>query len=63
MGDGYSTLAIEVLFVNKHKMTSPWQNNIITDAEPYTVPSLKCAKLFLTVMTTVIAPPWKYILR
>ena len=53
MGDGHSTLAVEFLFVNKHRKTSSWLKNIITDAETYTAPSLKCAKLFLTVTTTV----------
>lgn len=32
-------------------MTCPWLNNIITDDETSTVPSLKCAELFLTVAT------------
>jgi len=59
MGDGHSTLAVEFFFVNKHKMTSPWLNNTITGAEPYTAPSLQCAKFFLTVTTTATAPPWK----
>lgn len=63
MGDGHSALAVEFLFVNKHKMTSPWLNNIITDAERYTVLSLECTKLFLTVTITVIVPPWKDTLR
>lgn len=50
MGDGHSTLAVEFSFANKHKMTSAWLNSIITDAEAYTAPSLKCVKLFLTAM-------------
>lgn len=40
MGDGHSTLGVEFLFVNKHKMASPWLNNIITHAETHTAPSL-----------------------